>query len=593
MPQEWVVLELSPKAEGEDPDLVRTSIQRVIRGADVYLPVSVTNVNGHRLISYLVDGYAFVRRQHPDAKYFKLEGSRYVTSVLSRVCRTGVRPQRVLACASEADIARFRLQIHDQEDQGIGVGDTVMITSGPYRQITAVIIEDIPEQASVQVHVKLRSKESLVMLPRAFLRLITRSPHRSFRPRCAALRSWLTKISPLVTFDPKLLAPVQQSLATHARLVQGVLIQSAVQVLASPGPCSVALQECACHYGFMHQAAERVGRLAPLFTAPRVRLVTIGARYSTVLRLSYIQKRLMILCGDVERIEKIMNEDFEPENVIIDGHQLAIRCATAPVLRDLTDNQGRPTGAIFGFLRCLRSYHKKFPHAVLTVVWDGSSQRRRKMYAGYKANRQPLKASFEIEFLKGVLSLLGVKQAWNPEEEADDVAATLVRGEYKGQLNVVVTSDRDFLQLVTETDRIFCPAVGAGKERMWTPCMVEQEYGVQPDKMVAFRAIDGDTSDNLPGAPGFGPKLVSKLLGLYGTIDGVFSSNLAGLTPAQYQKLHKAESQVRRNVTLMALLSDISLTWIHPTPDQQAATVQLLTIDVKGDLPVFFPSILE
>jgi DNA polymerase-1 len=213
------------------------------------------------------------------------------------------------------------------------------------------------------------------------------------------------------------------------------------------------------------------------------------------------------------------------------------------------------------------------------------------MFPAYKANRGELRAFFEIEYLKKVLPSLGISQAWHPEEEADDVIATLLRGPLKGQQNIVVGTDRDLLQLVTETDHMFVPAVGAGKEHYFDIATVEEEYGVPPERIVHYRAIDGDTSDNIPGAPGFGPKLASKLLKSYGTVDGVFASSLVGLTPKQYTSLRASEKQVRLNVELMVLRDNLALTLTHPNPDRTVAAERLQNVDVKVEsiLPVFFP----
>ena len=110
---EWVVLELSSKADGEDPDLIRSSIRHQIKDAEVYLPVSVTKVGGDKVINYLVEGYAFIKRMHDDARYFRLEGSRYVQAVISHVGRgSNGRPVRQIACAKYSDIDRLRNQIH-------------------------------------------------------------------------------------------------------------------------------------------------------------------------------------------------------------------------------------------------------------------------------------------------------------------------------------------------------------------------------------------------------------------------------------------------------------------------------------------------
>lgn len=630
---EWVVLELSTKAEGEDPDLIRASIRHMIRDADVYLPVSVSRLGGDRVVTYLVDGYAFIRRAHPDEKYFRLEGSRYVQSVITRVTRATGNPVRVLACASEADIDRFRSQVHEEEDQGIGVGDVVLITSGPYRQIRAVVIEDVPENEAVQVHVKLRSKDSIVTMPRSFLRLVEKAPRSHFSLQAQALRGWWEQFRPLLAFDGTT-RPLGDAFDRYARfdqwITRGRVLQAGLQAAVRPdfstssliapfrtfrqldtwydrgtslvglirsvekrldaAPVALALASVARLDTLSQQVQGAVRWLTPL---PSLHPTGLESTYLRLLWFEDVFDRLQRLRKGVDEIEQALQGEPMIENIIIDGHNLAIRCAMVPGLAELTDSQGRPTGGILGFLRCLLSYRKKFACSRITVTWDGSSQRRRALCPSYKANRGQLRSYFEIDFLKGLLPFLGITQVWHPEEEADDVIATLVRGLYRGQQNIVVTTDRDLLQLVTETDRVFVPAVGAGKERYYDVRDVTAEYGVEPGRMVQYRALSGDVSDNLPGVHGFGPKLVSKLLRMYGTVDSLFASSLAGLSPTQHQRLRDAEAHVKNNVCLMALQDNLVCTTIVSNPDQKAAAERLRQVDMKVDsvLPAFFRAV--
>jgi len=247
---------------------------------------------------------------------------------------------------------------------------------------------------------------------------------------------------------------------------------------------------------------------------------------------------------------------------------MAVRCAMAPGLGDLRDAKGRPTGAIVGFLNSLAALRRKYPNAEFWVCWDNPSTRRKALYPDYKANRNPVRATFEVEWLKAALPLLGVWQATSEGEEADDVVASLVCGRLEGQRNLIVSNDRDFMQLVTETTNVLVPAVGVGKEKLCTPDFVKSEYGVEPSKMLHFRALGGDSSDNIPGAPGCGSKTASKLLDLYGTVDGIFVSNLAGLSQSLRDKLRAAEEQVRLNLLLMALVRDLDLRLTSPNLDQ-------------------------
>lgn len=245
------------------------------------------------------------------------------------------------------------------------------------------------------------------------------------------------------------------------------------------------------------------------------------------------------------------------KNVIVDGLNLAHRVHHAMKLlpEPLTDEEGNPTGVVVGFLRSLAALKCRFVDSRFHVVWDGSKKRRVSRYSGYKANRSKtdLYGDGQLDLVKKVLSHLNVVQAHSPDEEADDVICSLVRGELKGHYNVIVSTDRDFLQLVSFTNLLLVPKVGGREEILYDPDKVVEEYGVAPDDMVALRAMLGDTSDNLPGVPKVSTKVLTSLLREHKTIDGIFSSSLVGLTAKQYQSLKSTEDQVRLNLELMSL----------------------------------------
>lgn len=591
MPNEWVVVELSPRAEGEDPELIRASIRHLIRDAEVFLPVSVSQLGDDRVIHYLVDGYAFIRRVSPEPKYLRLEGTKYVQSIITRVVyNPSDRPVRELACVGDDAIDRFKSQLFTEEDQGISIGDTVLVTSGPYKQIHAVVIEDMPDTDSVQVHVKFRSKESLVTLPRSCLKLLEKASRAGFPLRVASLREWLTRLRPAALFDSAPLVPLRNQFQVVRTLSgwlrHGTRLHAQINLRALPGrPLSLSVNK----YGLLSTWCHR-GIVLANFVRSVMQPPILQPLESAYLRWLWLDD--LLARHQAIQSKRDSRKDVMIDNILIDGHNLAIRCATVPGLDTLQDAQGRPTGAIVGFLRSLGSFLKRFPGGRITVVWDGSSQRRRSESVLYKANRKVLRSYFEIEYLKLLLPVLGIQQVWNPEEEADDVLATLIRGHFKGQHNVVISTDHDFLQLVSQTDHLFIPAVGAGKEKMFDPMTVEQTYGVGPERMVQVRALSGDTSDNLPGVAGFGLKTASKLIQLYGTVEGVLESNLAGLTPNQYKKLRAAEATVRLNVKLMTLQTDLSLTWVSARAGLEAATKLLRDVNVRVDpfLPAFFPA---
>jgi len=614
-------------AEGEDPALIRSAIRATIRDAEVFVPASVTQVGEDRVINYLVDGYAFIKRAHPDEKYFRLEDTRYVQAV---VRDPGSRGRR-LACVTDRDIDKFRRQIRAHSDQGIGVGDTVVINSGPYKNLTAVVIEDIPEQDSVQVSVELRSKDSLITLPRSFLHLLNKVSLPSFVLQAREARGWFNAALPLLRWEPRSIEPLRERLfevqridrwLSNGRTIQAEMrLQSAPQLLvemkrlytryhhltrwlrqgaqlhaflrAFEHPLSLGsvldthsnlerLRDWGQRLGQLNRVVEQTDRNLPWGSLEGV-AQSFSLLHSAVLRFLDIERSVL-------SIERRMKGSTVTENVVIDGMNMAVRCSMAPGLSDLRDAKGRPTGAIVGFLNSLSALRKRYPEAEVWVCWDSLSTRRKELFADYKANRNPLRVTFEVEWLKANLPSLGVWQAHAEGEEADDVVASLVRGRLADQHNVIVSNDRDFMQLVTDTTHVLVPAVGVGKERLCTPEVVQAEYGVAPERMVHLRALGGDTSDNIPGAPGCGNKTASKLLNLYGTVDGIFVSNLAGLSQSLREKIRAAEKQVRLNVRLMTLVTNLDLRLHSPNADQGASSLALDDIGMNKSrvLSAFF-----
>jgi len=641
MPDQWVVLELSSKAEGEDPDIVRRSITYAVKGAEVFIPAAVTQIGEDRVVHYLVDGYAFIRHRHPDNLYNRLENSKYVQKVLTKIVKVnGGRPQRQLAFVENPAIEEMKRQIHVETDQGIGIDDTVLITSGAYRQIQAKVIEEIPEEDKVQVRVLLRSKDSIITLPRSFLRLVTKAPKPPAMDRFVSLRDWFNESQTLIK-APRLfgLKKLHDQYETYAKVqswadrldsfttIQASLTKptlitkllpryetftqlddwaealdlSSMFVRSFYAPFDMSeVQARGEHTVRLDGLAQRWEHLVPLVRESVVEkpFSLIEDKYFKWLTLQDLQESLDTLANDVTDIEREIEEaSVAVQNIIIDGFNLAYRCFYAPGMGDMRDTTQRHTGVLFGFLRSTGSLLKRFPGAHVYVVWDGSNRTRTAKYAEYKANRPHGFASEEtggqswdqVAWLREVLPILGVTQHYNPQEEADDVIATLLRGPLRGQNNIVLSSDRDLLQLVTETDNLLTPAQGKRKEVLYDIGILTEEWGVGPSQIVTLRALLGDTSDNLPGVPTVPQKVLLGLVQLYGTIDGIFASNLAGLTKLRYHCLRSSEAQVRLNLDIMTL-RDVPLTEVVPNPDQSAATERLTDVDVQAEpiLAAFF-----
>lgn len=600
---QWVVLELSPRSEGEDPSTIESSITKALPGAEVFIPAVVTEVGNDRKIHYLVDGYAFVRNRHPVESYVRLENTRYIQSVLSEPGGNG-RARR-LSTVPSRDIDRMRGQVAKEVHQGIGIGDKVLITTGVYRDIEATVVEEIHETQTVQVYVQLRSKQALVSIPRAGLRVLDRAPLSPAYTRLTALKVWIQQVRPVLTWQPTisseaLLQQYQEYARVSQWLTRGHQLYAFVSFAGSDAfrvrltGMRERLDTLEMIEGWMSN-----GRLLHTFVSSyynNLHSAQLHAIRGKLLELDWLDdvlRRVKTLRREVEAIGHRAAKDGDEDvvqNIVVDGHNLAFRCLYAPGMAALTAADGRPTGVVLGFLRSLGSLRKRHPDARLYVTWDGSSKRRKAVFGEYKGNRPVREVPPEgtpegfdqVGFLVKILPLLGVRQVTNPDEEADDLIATLVRGPLKDQHNLIFSNDRDLLQLVSETTYQLVPGTGSRKEILFDVDTVRKTYGVPPGQMVQLRAFFGDTSDNIPGVPRVPKKVLTSLVKAHGSVEGVYNSGLTGLSKGQYERLRFAEPQVRINLTLMSLV-DVPVSETVPDVDSKAAATQLDELGISAE----------
>lgn len=190
-------------------------------------------------------------------------------------------------------------------------------------------------------------------------------------------------------------------------------------------------------------------------------------------------------------------------------------------IRNVTNAKGESTNALFGFIRSLLKLRKDFNPHHLVAVFDGpkSIQKREAIYSDYKAHRaaMPPDLAYQIGWAQHVCDLIGIPYLSIPGVEADDTMGSIAVWSAQHDLKVYLcTSDKDLCQLVD--DRVVI--LNTHKENLILgPREVEENFGVTPQQMIDFLAITGDTSDNVPGLPGFGPKTAAGLLKQYGTLD--------------------------------------------------------------------------
>ncbi|MGN0452997.1 MAG: DNA polymerase I [Ruminococcus sp.] len=212
----------------------------------------------------------------------------------------------------------------------------------------------------------------------------------------------------------------------------------------------------------------------------------------------------------------------------VDGNSILNRAYYG--IRPLTTKDGQYTHAIYGFLTMLEKIKADTKPDSVAIAFDLRAPTfRHKAYAGYKAQRKgmPQELVSQLEPLKELLVLLGYKLVTCEGYEADDILGTFAKDcEGRGDECVIATGDRDSLQLVSDkvSVRLAATKQGSPTATIYDTQKVLEDYGVPPKKLIDIKALQGDTSDNIPGVAGIGPKGATELICEFGSLDGVYEN---------------------------------------------------------------------
>lgn len=210
--------------------------------------------------------------------------------------------------------------------------------------------------------------------------------------------------------------------------------------------------------------------------------------------------------------------------LIIDGSSLLYRAFYA--IPSLTDSQGRPTNAVYGFLNMLlKLYEQLDPHYVAVAFDKDKHTFRNDLYDGYKATRKPAPDDLRPQFslIREVLECLGIHVLELEGYEGDDIIGTVARQMEAKDFHIdIVTGDRDALQLVDENVTVHLTKKGITNMLAVTPDVMTVEYGYMPSQVVDMKALMGDTADNIPGVPGVGEKTAAKLIAQFQHVEALY-----------------------------------------------------------------------
>ncbi len=244
--------------------------------------------------------------------------------------------------------------------------------------------------------------------------------------------------------------------------------------------------------------------------------------------------------------------------LLVDGHAYAYRAYYA--IRTLSSPEGRPTNAIYGFIKMLSRIQSHLNPTHQYVVWDGGlDAKRMEQLPEYKAQRPPMPESLDeqIEAIASYLQASQIPSLVQEGVEADDwIASMAVRAVSQGAHVVIASADKDFFQLVSDQINLLNP--NDKSETPWKPAQVVQKTGVQPEQIVDWLSLIGDAVDNIPGVPGVGAKTATQLLQQFGSVEQIYSRISEVKSERIRASLVAAKPNLQRNQQMIRLRTDMA-----------------------------------
>lgn len=298
-----------------------------------------------------------------------------------------------------------------------------------------------------------------------------------------------------------------------------------------------------------------------------------------------------------------MSEKKKPTLYIIDGYGLIYRSYFAFINRPLRDMEGNNVSALYGFFSTLLMIIREYKPDYLVVAMDTAAPTfRHELYEPYKANRDaaPQDLHSQVPKIHEVLEAANIPHIGMDGWEADDIIASLTTCASKqGIESIMVTGDKDLLQLVqTDVFALRPPRKGEKKYRLVGPDEVLEDFGIRANQVIDYLSLIGDSSDNVPGVAGIGPKGAVKLLQEYGDLNAIYD-HIDEMTPSVAKKLISAKELAYLSRTLVTLKNDVvditdfstdrfrmdSVDWEKAIPLFEQANAKSLITAVGASLP--------
>lgn len=259
---------------------------------------------------------------------------------------------------------------------------------------------------------------------------------------------------------------------------------------------------------------------------------------------------------------------FMQRLVLIDGHAMVFRAYYA-FPASLTDKQGKQINAVYGFSSMLLTIIKELHPEYLAVAFDMDKPTfRHQEFVGYKAQRPEVDQELkdQLEQVRDVVRQLNIPIFQAEGFEGDDVIGTLATQAQSSNAKcqnietIIVTGDKDALQLVKDK-KIFVYVPGRGKipAKIYDEAAVERKMGVEPEQITDLKALMGDSSDNIKGVAGVGPKTAAEMVKKYGSVEEIYQ-HLGELSPAIAKKMTDGYEEAIRSKHLVTIVTDVPIT---------------------------------
>ncbi|HEY0673840.1 MAG TPA: DNA polymerase I [Longimicrobiales bacterium] len=255
-----------------------------------------------------------------------------------------------------------------------------------------------------------------------------------------------------------------------------------------------------------------------------------------------------------------------PRLFLIDGYALIYRAFFAMINRPLITTRGENTSAAFGFTRFIMNILEDHAPDYLAVVLDAGSSKRNERYPAYKATRQKMPPDLQVQLprITHLVDAFRIPVITLPDHEADDVIGTLaMRAKEQGIETVIVSGDKDFYQLLQPGVCLLNPGRGGQSmiDEEWVDTSNARErLGVAPEHVVDYLALIGDSSDNIPGAPGIGPKTAIQLIDQFGAVENILDHAAEVGNKRAREALQNHAEDVRLSKELVTIKCDLPVT---------------------------------